>query len=89
MSKSSNRIIFLLVIIFATFCFASTTDAVRNVGVCIRNCEQCRKMFGAYFMGEKCMDSCIKYKGKFIPDCEDDLSIHSFLSSREAENDIY
>ncbi|XP_077268229.1 eclosion hormone [Temnothorax americanus] len=86
MSKLSNRIIVPLVMIFAVLCFtASTTDAERNIGACIRNCAQCTKMFGTYFMGQKCVDFCVKYKGKLIPDCEDEYSIRPFL--QEAEND--
>lgn len=28
-------------------------------------------MFGNFFEGQRCADSCVKYKGKIIPDCED------------------
>jgi len=46
----------------------------------MRNCAQCQIMFGAYFfMGEKCANFCIKYKGKLIPNCEDEFSIRPFL----------
>ncbi|KAF7276376.1 hypothetical protein GWI33_010384, partial [Rhynchophorus ferrugineus] len=48
--------------------------------VCIRNCAQCKKMFGPYFEGQLCADACIKFKGKMIPDCEDLTSIAPFLS---------
>jgi hypothetical protein len=49
-------------------------------GICMRNCAQCQIMFGAYFfMGEKCANFCIKYKGKLIPNCEDEFSIRPFL----------
>ncbi|XP_011170944.1 eclosion hormone [Solenopsis invicta] len=85
MPNSSNRIIVLLVMIFAVLFTTSTTDAERNIGVCIRNCAQCQKMFGTYFMGQKCADFCVKYKGKLIPDCEDEFSIRPFL--QEPEND--
>lgn len=41
------------------------------LGVCLRNCAQCKKMFGNYFEGQLCADACVKFKGKVIPDCED------------------
>ncbi|XP_075210599.1 eclosion hormone-like [Lycorma delicatula] len=53
------------------------------VGVCIRNCAQCKKMFGAYFEGQLCADACLKFKGKLLPDCEDVASIAPFLNKYE------
>jgi hypothetical protein len=41
------------------------------LGVCLKNCAQCKKMFGNLFQGELCAKSCVKFKGKVIPDCED------------------
>lgn len=41
------------------------------LGVCLRNCAQCKKMYGNYFEGQMCADACVKFKGKIIPDCED------------------
>ncbi|CAB0020815.1 unnamed protein product [Nesidiocoris tenuis] len=57
--------------------------SANTVGVCIRNCAQCKKMFGAYFQGELCADTCLKFKGKLIPDCEDVTSIGPFLNKLE------
>ncbi|XP_046675158.1 eclosion hormone-like [Homalodisca vitripennis] len=54
-----------------------------NIGTCIRNCAQCKKMFGSYFEGQLCADSCLKFKGKLIPDCEDVASIAPFLNKFE------
>ncbi|XP_044729723.1 eclosion hormone [Chrysoperla carnea] len=53
------------------------------VGICIRNCAQCKKMFGSYFDGQLCADTCVKFKGKTIPDCEDVGSISPFLNKFE------
>ncbi|CAD1480386.1 unnamed protein product, partial [Heterotrigona itama] len=50
-----------------------------------RNCAQCKKMFGPYFLGQKCADSCVKYKGKLIPDCEDEGSIQPFLQALDSD----
>lgn len=41
------------------------------LGVCLKNCAQCKKMFGNFFEGQLCADSCVKFKGKIVPDCED------------------
>ncbi|CAG9561382.1 unnamed protein product [Danaus chrysippus] len=48
--------------------------------VCIENCAQCKKMLGAWFEGQLCAESCIKYRGKMIPDCENYASISPFLN---------
>lgn len=48
--------------------------------ICIENCAQCKKMLGAWFEGSLCADSCIKFKGKLIPECEDFASIAPFLN---------
>ncbi|XP_033329755.1 eclosion hormone [Megalopta genalis] len=60
---------------------AANTPFDRAIGVCIRNCAQCKKMFGPYFLGQKCADSCVKFKGKLIPDCEDERSMQPFLQA--------
>lgn len=48
--------------------------------LCIENCAQCKKMLGAWFEGPLCVESCIKFKGKLIPECEDFGSIAPFLN---------
>ncbi|VVD02285.1 unnamed protein product [Leptidea sinapis] len=48
--------------------------------ICIENCAQCKKMLGKWFDGPLCAESCIKFRGKLIPDCEDFGSIASFLN---------
>lgn len=48
--------------------------------LCIENCAQCKKMLGAWFEGPLCVESCIKFKGKLIPECEDFASIAPFLN---------
>ena len=51
--------------------------------LCMKNCEQCKSMYGAYFEGDLCAKSCFKHKGAFIPDCIDVASIGSFLNKNE------
>lgn len=53
------------------------------LGVCIRNCAQCKKVYGVYFDGQFCAESCVKFKGKISPDCEDISSIAPYLSKFE------
>ncbi|XP_060524482.1 eclosion hormone [Cylas formicarius] len=70
----------LLVSVVLMVSVAALAANANDVGVCIRNCAQCKKMFGAYFEGQLCADTCVKFKGKIIPDCEDIASIAPFLS---------
>ncbi|XP_001230805.2 eclosion hormone [Anopheles gambiae] len=50
------------------------------IGICITNCAQCKKMYGAFFEGHLCAEACVQFKGKTIPDCEDLSSIAPFLN---------
>ncbi|XP_076174035.1 eclosion hormone [Ptiloglossa arizonensis] len=82
----SVRVLLALLVVSATIIMlASGTPIERAIGVCIRNCAQCKKMFGPYFLGQKCADSCVKYKGKLIPDCEDEVSIQPFLQELDSD----
>ncbi|XP_044259305.1 eclosion hormone [Tribolium madens] len=76
-SGSRNFLVLLLL-----FTSSLVVDA-NPIGVCIRNCAQCKKMFGPYFEGQLCADACVKFKGKIIPDCEDITSIAPFLNKFE------
>uniref|UniRef100_A0A1B0GQM6 Eclosion hormone n=1 Tax=Phlebotomus papatasi TaxID=29031 RepID=A0A1B0GQM6_PHLPP len=86
---NEKRFLFLLtlgvfVAVLSEQIFATPTIDVMGsydfIGVCIRNCAQCKKMFGSYFEGQMCADACVKFKGKIIPDCEDIGSIAPFLT---------
>ncbi|XP_059610023.1 eclosion hormone [Phlebotomus argentipes] len=66
--------------LFLSLCDADVMGSYDFIGVCIRNCAQCKKMFGSYFEGQMCADACVKFKGKIIPDCEDIGSIAPFLT---------
>lgn len=65
---------------FSRFCFWSETEIwhfffidldsageMDFLGVCLRNCALCKKMYGSYFEGQMCADACVKFKGKIIP----------------------
>uniref|UniRef100_A0A8D9BAT6 Eclosion hormone n=1 Tax=Cacopsylla melanoneura TaxID=428564 RepID=A0A8D9BAT6_9HEMI len=60
-----------------------TIAEANEIGVCIRNCAQCKKMLGLYFEGQLCAEACVKFKGKMIPDCENIDSISPFLNKLE------
>ncbi|EEZ99372.1 eclosion hormone [Tribolium castaneum] len=77
---SGSRNFLVLLLLFASSLLV--VDA-NPIGVCIRNCAQCKKMFGPYFEGQLCADACVKFKGKIIPDCEDITSIAPFLNKFE------
>ncbi|XP_049961506.1 eclosion hormone-like [Schistocerca serialis cubense] len=72
----------LLAVLLVTSCLAPPADA-NVVSVCIRNCAQCKKMYGPYFEGQLCADACLKFNGKMMPDCEDAASIAPFLNKLE------
>ncbi|XP_075144575.1 eclosion hormone [Haematobia irritans] len=58
-------------------------SGIDYIQICLNNCAQCKKMFGDYFQGQTCAESCLKFKGKAIPDCEDLPSIAPFLNTLE------
>ncbi|XP_058065546.1 eclosion hormone-like [Anopheles bellator] len=58
-------------------------------GICVKNCAQCKKVYGAYFEGQRCAESCIKDRGRPVPDCEDIASIAPFLHTLEAQNLLF
>ncbi|KRT84595.1 hypothetical protein AMK59_1176, partial [Oryctes borbonicus] len=75
MAKTVYLGIFLSTLLLATFVNSSPLFT----GICIKNCAQCKEMYGKYFYGQLCADSCVKYKGSIIPNCEDIASIAPFL----------
>jgi len=82
---SEMRFTVLLAIVVVVLSGALLTPLVEAnpLAVCIRNCAQCKKMFGDYFEGQMCADWCVKFKGKLIPDCEDIDTIAQFLNKLE------
>lgn len=52
------------------FLFWNSSDSAGDfelLNLCLRNCAQCKKMYGSYFEGQLCADGCVKFKGKVIP----------------------
>ncbi|CAG4964690.1 eclosion hormone-like [Colias croceus] len=69
--------ILYIIYVEANPAIATSYDALE---ICIENCAQCKKMLGAWFEGPRCAESCIKFKGKMIPECENFASIAQFLN---------
>lgn len=85
-SQKLLSVLLTVALMMALVCVVTSsilTAESNQFGVCIRNCAQCKKMFGAYFEGQLCADACVKFKGKIIPDCEDLNSISPFLNKLE------
>lgn len=79
----SGRAAMAMSVVFLAAAVIPSEATPYAVGVCIRNCAQCKKMFGPYFEGQLCAEACVKFKGKMIPDCEDITSIAPFLNKFE------
>ncbi|XP_022205784.1 eclosion hormone isoform X2 [Nilaparvata lugens] len=56
----------------------STVSSAR-IGVCIRNCGQCKQMFGHYFHGQACAESCLASKGFNSPDCNNPKTLRGLI----------
>ncbi|KAL5235950.1 hypothetical protein ACI65C_003360 [Semiaphis heraclei] len=85
MNTPSKKIAFLAIalVLIAAAIVDHTAADMADVALCIRNCAQCKKMLGDYFEGSLCADSCVKFKGKMIPDCENIESVAPFLNKIE------
>lgn len=73
----------LMAAVLVMMVIGHATADMADVGTCIRNCAQCKKMLGSYFEGGLCADACVKFKGKMIPDCENIESVAPFLNKFE------
>lgn len=78
--RSTMAIMTLLIWLVMTVDVAQPADTLY---LCMKNCEQCKSMYGAYFEGDLCAKSCFRLKGAFIPDCIDVASIGQFLNKNE------
>ena len=77
---STMALVTLLIWLAMTVDVAQPADTLY---LCMKNCEQCKSMYGAYFEGDLCAKSCFRLKGAFIPDCIDVASIGQFLNKNE------
>ncbi|XP_071451658.1 eclosion hormone-like [Hetaerina americana] len=82
-----KTVVFLsFVVIATTLMLALTPGATASptgdlLAVCLRNCAQCKKMFGKYFEGQLCAEACVEFKGQLVPECTDKDSIAPYLSN--------
>ncbi|CAG9122563.1 hypothetical protein JYU34_004135 [Plutella xylostella] len=81
---TTTFVVLAVATIFASLSPVSCNPAIATgydpMAICIENCAQCKKMLGPWFEGQLCAETCIKFKGKLIPDCEDLGSISPFLN---------
>ena len=46
---------------------------------CLRSCVRCKQMFGQYFLGHLCTDTCLTKQTNFKVVCTDIKSVRPFL----------
>ncbi|MCL4158893.1 UNVERIFIED_CONTAM: hypothetical protein GTU68_044510 [Idotea baltica] len=69
----------LLSLILLLGSFSVTTDAFSVTGMCIRHCGHCKEMYGDYFHGQACAESCLMSMGGSVPDCNNPATFNRFL----------
>lgn len=77
MKNTTTAVMCLLV--FVSVINQSFGGSITLLDACIQNCAQCQETLDMYFNGKLCADTCIKFKGKSIPDCESFESISPYL----------
>ncbi|KAI5755448.1 hypothetical protein M8J77_016924 [Diaphorina citri] len=68
-----------VIFVFTFLLLWHTESVVGYFGVCLSNCVQCKEMFGMYFHGRACAESCIKSRGLISPDCNNPNTLRGFL----------
>ncbi|XP_076373317.1 eclosion hormone-like [Tachypleus tridentatus] len=58
-------------------------EGFNRVSLCIKNCGQCKQIYGAHFEGKECAEACVQFGGTMMPDCNDFETISSFLNKLE------
>ncbi|XP_045581480.1 eclosion hormone [Procambarus clarkii] len=69
----------VLVSLVCLLALVSLVQAASITSMCIRNCGQCKEMYGDYFHGQACAESCIMTQGVSIPDCNNPATFNRFL----------
>jgi hypothetical protein len=44
-----------------------------------RNCGQCKQMYGHYFEGQLCVETCLSTNGRLLPDCNNPNTLRGLL----------
>lgn len=82
-SSSSIVVVVLSTLLLLLVLTVDVAEPADTLYLCMKNCEQCKNMYGSYFEGDLCAKSCFRLKGAFIPDCIDVASIGPFLNKNE------
>ncbi|XP_053627890.1 eclosion hormone [Cherax quadricarinatus] len=75
--KPDMRVVVLSVMFLMAL--VTLSQAASITSMCIRNCGQCKEMYGDYFHGQACAESCIMTQGVSIPDCNNPATFNRFL----------
>nr|AFK81936.1 eclosion hormone [Amphibalanus amphitrite] len=75
-----NRTESLLVLCGAIVVLLLSGPAQASIGSCVRNCGQCKSMYGRFFQGTACADACLA--GNEGPDCYNPSMVSRFLKRR-------
>uniref|UniRef100_T1GKL2 Eclosion hormone n=1 Tax=Megaselia scalaris TaxID=36166 RepID=T1GKL2_MEGSC len=65
-----------------TYTYTKRFDSMSGldfITICLNNCMQCKEIFGEIFLGQKCEEACMKFRGRAVPDCENYNSIAPFI----------
>ncbi|XP_046396686.1 eclosion hormone-like [Ischnura elegans] len=80
-SSKMIKLFFVLATVLLLAGSQHEAEASDVLAVCVRNCAQCKKMYGEYFEGKLCAEACLKFKGELVPECTDMASIAPFLNN--------
>ena len=61
----------------------SIAVSVNSINLCrwIRNCGQCKEMYGDYFDGRRCAEFCLTGAGAKLPDCNVPDTVDRFFKT--------
>merc|ERR1712146_208178 len=60
-------------------CLVNSTSSRTSYSRCLRTCVHCKQMYGKFFLGHLCAQTCISKHGNFKAVCTDIHSIKPFL----------
>ena len=69
----------LILSLLILLCLPAPTTSRTSYSRCLRTCVHCKEMYGQYFLGHLCAQTCISKHGNFRAVCTDIHSIKPFL----------
>ncbi|KAF2360507.1 Eclosion hormone [Trinorchestia longiramus] len=69
----------VLVLVVTLTALVASSEGRSLIGLCIRNCGYCKEMYGDYFNGGECAESCVQTTGSSIPDCNRPSTFRRFI----------